>query len=245
MSSISRIYHPFSLKEQEVVNLDSKASHHIGRVLRAKVGDALTLFSGKGGEYLGTIAKIDKKTVGVRITEFVDREVESPLQLHLAQGITRGEKMDFIIQKAVELGVKTITPLITERSNQRFTEEREIKRLEHWRSIAISACEQSGRNRVPEIAKPIAYLDWLQSVPNAFGFVLSPHVTEQTIQPPPSLDTMVYLIIGPEGGLSPREIAAAQQFFPLNIGPRVLRAETAPITAISILQFKFGDLGSI
>ena len=177
--SISRIYQPISLEVSTTIRLDEKASHHLARVLRAEVGDTLTLFNGEGGEYQAVIKKIDKKGVDVDVLSFLDREVESPVTICLAQGIARGEKMDFIIQKAVELGVNTIVPLITERCNVRLDTAREEKRLQHWRSVVISACEQSGRNRLPEVLAPVSLQTWLPTFTADMRFILSPHHAEK------------------------------------------------------------------
>jgi 16S rRNA (uracil1498-N3)-methyltransferase len=240
--SITRIYQPISLAVHTTVGLDEKSSHHVARVLRARVGDTLTLFNGKGGEYTGVIKQIDKRQVTVEINDFSAREVESPLNLYLAQGIARGEKMDFIVQKAVELGVKKIIPLITERCNVRLDNEREEKRLQHWQAVAMSACEQSGRNRIPEILAPQTFAAWLPLVQAEQCYVLSPHRQEKLPSQLSATSTVV-LLIGPEGGLSDSEVALAMQhqFLPLNLGPRVLRTETATIAALSVLQFHVGD----
>lgn len=242
--SISRIYQATPFHLQERLRLEEKASHHLARVLRAQVGDALTLFNGQGGEYRAVISHIDKKGVEVEIREFVAREVASPLQLHLAQGIAKGEKMDFIIQKATELGVSAITPIITERCNVRLQGEREEKRMQHWISVAISACEQSGRNDVPTIFQPISFMEWLPTIQAELAFVLSPHVSTKLDQHTLTSGNRIVLTIGPEGGLSPKEMDAASEhgFKPLNLGPRVLRTETAALAALSVLQYQFGDL---
>lgn len=244
MSSI-RIYQATPLAVNTSIQLSEKASHHVGRVLRAKPGDQLTLFNGQGGEYAAVIKRITKKEVEVDIIAFMAREVESPIDIHLAQGIARGEKMDFIVQKAVELGVKKIIPLITERCNVRLDNEREEKRLQHWQSVAISACEQSGRNYLPEVTAPISFNDWLPHVNADCCFVLSPHETNTLTHTKMPVHTSIVLLIGPEGGLSDAEVNAAKQrhFLPLNLGPRVMRTETAPIAAIAILQYQYGDLG--
>lgn len=241
--SISRIYQATSLELHQSVRLDEKASHHLARVLRASVGDQVTLFNGRGGEFLATISHIDKKSIQVNVISFNPREVESPVQLTLAQGIARGEKMDFIIQKAVELGVATIIPLITERCNVRLDQEREEKRLQHWQAVAISACEQSGRNRIPDISPPRIYKEWLAGAKADLRFVLSPHVENKLSEYPLSEQASIILLIGPEGGLSDQEVTASVQhgFLPLNLGPRVLRTETATLAAITVLQTRFGD----
>lgn len=239
-----RIYQAILLAVHESVHLDEKASHHLGRVLRAEVGDHLTVFNGQGGEYAAEITSISKKSVIVKLTGFIARDVESPIKIHLAQGIARGEKMDFIIQKAVELGASSITPLITERSNVRFDKEREEKRMQHWQAVVVSACEQSGRNRVPEVLAPMTMHTWLPQVKADLSFVLSPHVDAKLPDKKLAEGASVVLLIGPEGGLTETEIAMASQhgFTPLNLGPRVLRTETATLAAVTALQVCYGDL---
>ncbi len=242
--SLSRIYQPVPLALHATLKLDEKASHHLTRVLRFRVGDHLTVFNGMGGEYTAVITRMDKKGVDVSLTAFVDREIESPIRIYLAQGIARGEKMDFIVQKATELGVHAIVPLMTERCNVRLENEREEKRLRHWQLIAGNSCEQCGRNRLPQIMSPVLFEKWLPTVKADQCFVLSPHVHNKlpaTLLPP---QASIVLLIGPEGGLSDPEIEAAmrQGFLPLNLGPRVLRTETAPLAAIAILQYCYGDM---
>lgn len=239
-----RIYQNTSLENQSTIRLDEKATHHLARVLRAAIGDQLTIFNGQGGEYEAVIAHIDKKAVTVELQRFIDKEVESPIHLHLAQGIARGEKMDFIVQKAVELGVSRIIPLVTERCNVRLSGEREEKRIEHWQSIIISACEQSGRNKLPDISAPQTLNEWLAAVKVDHAFVLSPHVDQKLADVSIANQSSVAVLIGPEGGLSDQEVMMANQkgFASLNLGPRVLRTETATIAALSVLQSCYGDL---
>jgi len=241
---MTRIYQPVPLAAHSTLQLDEKASHHLARVLRANVGEAVILFNGQGGEYHATISAINKKTVQVTIHQFVKREAESSLSIHLAQGISRGEKMDFVIQKAVELGVKKITPLITERCTVKLDNDRSEKRQQHWQAIAVSACEQCGRNQIPEIAPTQSLASWLATVKDQNNFVLSPHVTDRLPDHLPEKNAEVILLIGPEGGLSENEIQLSykQNFMPLSLGPRVLRTETAPLVALTILQHQFGDL---
>lgn len=242
--SISRIYQPVSLSLQNKFRLDDKASHHIARVLRAKIGDELAIFNGEGDEYSAVITNIDKKGVDVEVTKFVERNVESPINICLAQGIARGEKMDFIVQKAVELGVTSIFPLMTERCNVRLDNTREEKRLSHWQSVIISACEQSGRNRIPDISAPQSLQAWLPTVHADMKFVLSPHVQNKLNANKLAAKSSIVLLIGPEGGLSDQEVKMSEQhgFVPLNLGPRVMRTETAGIAAMAVLQNLFGDL---
>jgi 16S rRNA (uracil1498-N3)-methyltransferase len=237
---MTRIFQAIPLSLHVTIELDSQGSHHVARVLRAKMGDALTVFNGEGGEYQGTIVRIDKKAVAVQL-----RDSESPLQLILAQGISRGEKMDYTIQKAVELGVSKIIPLLTERCNVKLDDERRQKRFQHWQSIVVSACEQSGRNKIPEIVMPQIFSAWLPTVEAEHCFVLAP-TAEQTLKEySVQKNAQVVLLIGPEGGLSQIEIAqsARHGFSPLMLGPRILRTETAAVAALAALQCCFGDLG--
>jgi 16S rRNA (uracil1498-N3)-methyltransferase len=237
----SRIYQAAPLAIG-MLKLDEKASHHLARVLRASVGDEITVFNGEGGEYHAVIRAINKKNVEVELLSFTDRDAESPAAIYLAQGIARGEKMDFVIQKAVELGVTKIFPVITERCNVRLDQEREQKRMQHWQAVVISACEQSGRNRLPEVHAPLALNEWLSQITADKKFVLSPHVTEKLDKQ--QRHASVAVLIGPEGGLSSTEMSAAAQhgFEGLSLGPRVLRTETAALTALAVLQFAFGDM---
>jgi len=243
--SISRIFQPVELICGSEISLDRQASHHLAAVLRARPNDALTLFNGRGGEYKGVITLIDKKQVRVQINDHIAREVESPLELCLAQGISRGEKMDYTIQKAVELGVKKIIPLFTERCTVKLDEERCAKRLQHWQSIIISACEQSGRNQIPELLLPMTLENSLRAVKADWYFVLSPKALSSLKEKPVQEQQRVVLLIGPEGGLSEEEVNLACQrgFLPLSLGPRILRTETAAVAAITALQCSFGDMG--
>jgi 16S rRNA (uracil1498-N3)-methyltransferase len=224
-----------------MLQLEEKASHHLARVLRVDVGDEIILFNGTGGEYQAVIRSVSKKTVAVELLSFSAREAESSTAIYLGQGIARGEKMDFVIQKAVELGVTKIYPVITERCNVRLDHEREQKRMQHWQAVMISACEQSGRNHLPELHAPLPLYDWLAMINAEKKLVLSPHVAvklDRSQRP-----ATVAVLIGPEGGLSRAEMAAAaaHDFAGLNLGPRVLRTETAALTALAVLQFAYGD----
>src|SRR3990167_4961736 len=245
--SLIRLYQAMALSLDQTVCLDEKASHHLARVLRARVGDELVVFNGQGDEYLVVIVQLHKKNVEVKLAERRQPLVEPPVNVCLAQGIARGEKMDFIIQKAVELGVTQIIPLITERSNVRLNQERQAGRLQHWRAVLQSACEQSGRHRPPEMTSPERFDTWLQAVTGDLCFVLSPHVNNRLPAQVLPAGAKVVLLIGPEGGLSQHEMAQAvmKGFMPLNLGPRVLRTETASLAALSILQYCYGDMGQI
>lgn len=237
----TRIYQPVPLALGKL-QLEEKASHHLSRVLRAEIGDELIVFNGEGGEYQAVICAITKKNVAVDLLQFTDRTVESPVRLMLAQGIARGEKMDFVMQKAVELGVSEIYPLVTERCNVRLDKEREQKRMEHWRAVVISACEQSGRNKVPVVHEPMLLTDWAATVQADMKFILLPEAKQKL--PDAKSAKNIAILIGPEGGLSEQEInlAVKQQFLPLNLGPRVLRTETATLAALTVIQYQYGDL---
>jgi len=240
---MTRIYQNQNLAVNLSLQLDEQASHYLSRVLRAAVGDEVVLFNGQRGEYQAIIQQINKKHVQVAIQAFNPREAESPINITLAQGLARGEKMDFIVQKTVELGVNHIVPLLTERCNVKLEGTREEKRVQHWQSVAISACEQSGRNKIPTVQSPISLREWLPQAQADKRFVLSPHAAEKMPTEKLPAGTHIILLIGPEGGLSDAEVntAIAQGFSPLNLGPRVLRTETAPLAAIAMLQTRYGD----
>ncbi|MDE1232737.1 16S rRNA (uracil(1498)-N(3))-methyltransferase [Vibrio aestuarianus] len=241
---IPRIYHPTPISQLGTIALSDDAAGHIGRVLRMQVGQEVLLFDGSGAEFPATISEVTKKGVLVEVAERVESSCESPLNLHLGQVISRGDKMEFTIQKSVELGVNTITPLISERCGVKLDAKRFEKKLEQWQKIAISACEQCGRNTVPVI-RPIMQLEaWCTEQSDALKLNLHPRA-KYSINTLPEPVTKVRLLIGPEGGLSAQEIRMTEeyQFEETLLGPRVLRTETAALTAITALQVRFGDLG--
>lgn len=221
-------------------SLPEAAAHYIGRVLRLPAGAAVQLFDGSGEEFRGELVAVGKKEVSVELTEQLPGMAESPLRIHLGQGLSRGERMDWAIQKATELGVAEITPLVSERCEVRLKDERADKRLAHWRQVAISACEQCGRSVLPRINPPRVLADWLQ-VEADLKLALHPVAEPLTRHPAPQ--TLAFLI-GPEGGLSDAEIEQASRagFLPARLGPRVLRTETAPVVALSVAQQLWGDL---
>lgn len=240
-----RIYLPTALALDTEVALDARALGHAVRVLRLRGGDELILFNGSDAiEYHAQLIEVRKDSATCRILSHHSRNTESPLALELAQGISRGERMDYTIQKAVELGVQRIVPLATERSQVKLSGEREEKRLQHWQGIILHACEQSGRNRIPELA-PVQRLDhWLNSrAHTAHALFLDPE-GDVNIGALIGPVTSVSLLVGPEGGLSPaeRELAIARGFLRLRLGPRVLRTETAALVALAALQGIWGDL---
>ena len=239
----TRIYQDTALQSGELIQLDAHAANHIAKVLRLKPGTPLTVFNGQGGEYQATLHEIDKRRVSVEIGNHSTREVESPLSIHLAQAISRTDKMDFVIQKAVELGVTSITPLISVRCNVKLSTERWQKRLTHWNGIIISACEQSGRNTLPILNAPIKLTEYLPSLPDLRGVIATPE-GNQSLKEIEGPISGFKVLIGPEGGFCDDEIEQAKQFnfADLKMGPRILRTETAALAAITMLQTSFGDL---
>lgn len=220
-------------------SLPEAAAHYIGRVLRLPAGAAVQLFDGSGMEFRGELLEVGKRQVSVQLHEQLPGMAESSLRIHLGQGLSRGERMDWAIQKATELGVAEITPIVSERCEVRLKDERADKRLAHWRQIAISACEQCGRSVVPQINSPVTLADWLP-VDAALKLVLHPVAEPLTSHQPPA--TLAFLI-GPEGGMSDAEVEQATRagFLPARLGPRVLRTETAPVVALSVAQQLWGD----
>ncbi len=236
---ISRFYIdvPLSLGSHE---LPEAAAHYIGRVLRLGAGSVVQLFDGSGHEYRGELVEVSKKRVMVHMHECLPGLPESSLRIHLGQGLSRGERMDWAIQKATELGVSELTPILSERCEVRLNEDRADKRLAHWRQIAISACEQCGRSVVPIIHPPMPLEQWL-SLEADLKLVLHPVAQALATHPRP---TTLAFLIGPEGGLSDGELDQAQRagFQAARLGPRVLRTETAPVVALSVAQHLWGDL---
>ena len=220
--------------------LPEAQAHYIGRVLRHAVGDAVQLFDGSGQEFLGELIEVGKKAVRVELRESFAGLTESPLRIHLGQGLSRGERMDWAIQKATELGATDITPIVSERCEVRLKDERTDKRMAHWRQIAISACEQCGRSVVPLIHSPISLADWLAQVEAELKLVLLPVAQPWASHTQPR---SLAMLIGPEGGLTDAEVEQAQGagFHAARLGPRVLRTETAPVVALSVAQQLWGD----
>lgn len=240
---IPRIHIPSQLETGQTISLDKAAANHISRVLRMKQGDTLTLFNGGGGEYSASIINIEKHDVTVQIEQFTDKECESPIRISLAQGVSRGERMDYTIQKAVELGVYEIIPVFTQRGVVQLKGDRLLKKERHWQAVAISACEQCGRNTIPFVHTPITLKDWLaKDRLHPAALMLDPLATQNIRQACPG-DTPISLLAGPEGGLSDDEMELASDagFTGIQLGPRVLRTETAALAAIAALQTLYGD----
>ena len=238
----SRIYVKASLESGNTLELSKSQSHYVTNVLRLKPGDQLSVFNGDGGEYASTIKTLDKRHAIIQLDQFIKTDIESPLRIHLGQGIARGERMDWILQKSVELGVADMTPLSTQRSNVKIPNDRRESRLQHWQAVVSSACEQTGRNTVPAVHDIKTTLAWLQHTDAELKLVLH-HRAEQAISTLQAKPASVALFIGPEGGLTKEEIAIAKQcgFQSIQMGLRVLRTETASLTAIAALQTLFGD----
>lgn len=226
----------------QTIALPAAAAHHALRVVRLAVGDALTLFSGAGGEYAATIARTERSAAWVRIEAFDPAERESPFPVTIAQSVAANDAMDYAIRKATELGVAAIQPLVTERSAPLPSAERSNKRLAHWRGVVAAACEQCGRNRIPEVAAPLSWSDWLERWKGT-GILLAPG-EQQSLATLSRPALPVALVIGPEGGFSEREIDAARAtaFHAVSLGPRVLRTETAAVAALASMQMLWGDL---
>jgi 16S rRNA (uracil1498-N3)-methyltransferase len=243
---LTRIYFPGEIPAHGACALPAAPSHHVSRVLRLGAGDRVTLFDGGGAEYAAVIARVTRSEVLLHVGERRSVSRESPLQVFLAQGISSAERMDYTVQKAVELGVAGIQPIAADRSVVRLDGARAGKRLAHWRAVAIAACEQCGRNRVPDIAPVTRLRSWLGQdacgAPTQVRLSLAPDAgmpLRELARPAGS----VTLLVGPEGGLTPAEQHAAQRagFVPVRLGPRVLRTETAAVAALAGMQALWGD----
>lgn len=241
---MTRIYFPDEVAAHGACEIRDEQAHYLARVLRVQPGDAVTLFDGRGGEYAAAVTAVDRHAVRLRIAERTAVDRESPLGVCVAQGLSSGERMDYTVQKAVELGAVRIQPVATERSVVHLDAQRAAKRVAHWQSIAVAACAQCGRNRVPEIAPVMGYAAWLAGLGGGsdLRLMLSPRAG-QRLHDLPRPAGGVWLLCGPEGGLSPAEQRDAQQagFGAVRLGPRVLRTETAALAALAAMQALWGD----
>ena len=237
---ISRLFTAQPLVAQSCVELTDATAHYLGKVLRVEPGHQLVLFNGDGLEYPAVVENVGKQQVQVRVGEARAPATESALHTVLGLGISRGERMDYAIQKSTELGVSVIVPLFTEHCEVKLSGERVDKRQAHWQQIAISACEQSGRVRVPGIETPQTLAAWLGRAEGGLRLLLDHEESGRLAGPRPIGG--VSMLIGPEGGLSPAELAAAKAagFVGIRLGKRVLRTETAPVAALSVLQYLWG-----
>ena len=242
-----RIHCEFPLRPGPGLALPAGAARHV-QVLRLQPGDALTLFDGQGGEYQARVERMGRSEVVVDVQQHSAIERESPLPVHLALGMPANERMDWLVEKATELGMASLQPLVTERTVLRLNGERALKKQAHWQAIAIAACEQCGRNRVPTVHEPLALPDWLKARTITPGWLLS--LVKGSVAPllrlaqqRASLAGGLTLLSGPEGGLSANEerLALAAGFAPVSLGPRVLRAETAPLAVLGLLGLQIQD----
>lgn len=224
--------------------IEGDAANHIARVLRLERGDPLTVFDGRGGEYAARIEEFRKGAVIVAVADRSTAVRESPLPLTLAQGVSRGERMDWVVQKATELGVTRIVPVLTERTVVKLDAKQAERKLVHWQGIAAAACEQSGRDRLPAVAAPLSLAEFLRAADSHATRVLLSPAGRLRIADLPRPDGEVVVLIGPEGGLAEAEqqAAVAAGFAAVRLGPRVLRTETAAVAALTLLQHHFGDL---
>lgn len=245
---IPRFHVPFPLAPGAQVDLPETAGHHAVRVLRMKTGDPLVLFDGQGGEWRAELKVGTGGTARAVLRDFDDRNPDSPLSITLVQGLPGGDKMDWIVEKCTELGVTAIQPLAAKRSIIKLSPDRMARRIAHWNAIAASACEQCGRNRVPEVAPVLdlpQYLGWAKQgiqAQNALGLLLAPAAGSPLQKLPPPVGPVV-VMIGPEGGWEGSELQAAQiaGFQIVQLGPRVLRTETAGMAALAAIQALWGD----
>jgi len=224
--------------------LAPEAAQHVGKALRLKAGDAIAVFDGRGGEYDATIQRIEKDRVEVKVGGWRDVDLESRVRVGLVHGLPEADKMDWVIQKAVELGVAWIQPLVCERSVVRLSGERAARREAHWRRVAVAACEQSGRNRIPEVRPTLGFQSWIAATAATPRWMLEPSGVPIAAKPAPT--EAFELLVGPEGGLSDREreLALSQGCEPVSLGPRTLRTETAPIAALAAIHALWGDFSA-
>lgn len=240
---VTRVYIDAVLASDTVVELPREPASHLAKVLRARNGDPLVLFNGDGREYPGAVEQVRGARVTAVVGAAAEVDRESPLAITLVQCVPRGDRMDFIIQKATELGVARIVPVLSQRSVVRLDEGQKLSKAAHWRAVAVSACEQCGRNRLPVVQIPAPLIDYLANSPAAaHRFVLDPEPASAAA--PGGLDAAVELAIGPEGGFGDGELDAFRLagFRPVRLGPRILRTETAAIAALTWLQTRFGDM---
>ena len=241
---IPRIYQAIPLNKGDEIRLDAQATTHVVRVLRLKQSDSIIVFNGQGGEYLARIENVEKRAVSVRLLEWRKVDLESPLRISLVQGVSRGERMDYTLQKSVELGVTDIYPVMTDFTSVKLDAERQQKKHIHWQGVVTSACEQSGRDTVPGVHTVSDLVTCVNKLVNIDTLVL-------TLNPKATLSfhqvqcaqKQVALVVGPEGGFSHDELSwlSGKGIASVALGPRVLRTETAALAAIAVMQLMWGD----
>ncbi len=243
--SLTRLFVADKLVQGSELHLGEERAHYLGRVLRLRSGDTVHPFNGDDGEWSATIGHIGKSRVTLMVQDHVPNTAESRLKIHLAQGISRGERMDFVVQKATELGVKRISPMLTAHGVVKLDSKRAEKRRIHWQRVAESACEQSGRIRPPLIDAPLRLNDWFGSTRDRgdTDLILRPG-TETSLADIATPQIKLCLLVGPEGGFSEQEVddAGIAGFAPVSLGPRILRTETAAVAALAIAQSLWGDI---
>ncbi|GAA0855780.1 16S rRNA (uracil(1498)-N(3))-methyltransferase [Aliiglaciecola litoralis] len=240
---IPRIYHPDLLIVDQTVDLTADAANHLASVLRLSDGHPIVLFNGDGNEYTAELTEVKKRSVTAMVDAKLELSVESPLPIHLGQGVSRGDRMDFAIQKAVELGVTEITPLLTDRCGVKLSKERWEKKHHQWFKLIVAACEQCGRNRLPKLNPCLPINEWVAQSTKQMRLTLHPQAAK-SIKHLSLPMSGVRLLIGPEGGFTDAEVYATEEagFQTVQMGPRVLRTETAAMAAIAVLQAIHGDL---
>lgn len=243
--ALTRLFINNELRSGSEIQLDAVQARYLGRVLRLSAGDALTVFNGTNGEFAASVSSVGKSSGTILVESHIETATESPLRVHLVQGISRGERMDYVVQKATELGVKRITPVLSKYGVVKLDAKRAAKRRDHWQSVAESACEQSGRIRPPLIDEPQPLNTWFgeKTGDSDLDLILQPRAaTALTSITAPQ--TKVCMLIGPEGGFSSGECddAAAVGFKAVSLGPRILRTETAAAAALTVAQSLWGDL---
>jgi 16S rRNA (uracil1498-N3)-methyltransferase len=246
---LTRLYQPQTLICGQVIDLSMEAAQHLIRVLRGTIGDPLIVFNGQGGEFQAKIVALTKKKVQVKIEQYREVSRESPIAIELVQSLIRSEKMDYVIQKTVELGVTQIFPVLSTRSVLRLAAERQEKRQQHWQAIAVAACEQSGRTQVPNVTRVNTFERFIHLRTKHPGFILLPGASCSLAEQIKTLKKPIHslrVLVGPEGGWSEEEQKVAQQigYQPIHLGPRILRTETAGIVIIALLQGLLGDMAA-
>lgn len=241
---IPRIFIDTDLNENTQINLPDSTFQHVCKVLRLKSGHPVRVFNGKGGQYHATLCDVEKRSANLSISHFEPLHNESPIQVTIGQTLSRGERMDYAIQKSVEAGVYAIQPLFSERCEVKLQADRLEKRLTHWQQVAISAAEQCGRGFVPQVHFPIELEEWLDKCKEMLTLTLHHHSAKPINQFQCPENKQVSLLIGPEGGLTENEVQLSESkgFKAISLGPRVLRTETAPVVALSVINTLWGDI---
>ncbi|WP_137170589.1 16S rRNA (uracil(1498)-N(3))-methyltransferase [Marinomonas sp. FW-1] len=246
---IPRIFIDTELNENSTLALPDSAFQHLCKVLRLKSGHPLRVFNGqefngKSRQYNATLSDVEKRSASIQIADFEELENESPIQVTVGQTLSRGERMDYAIQKSVEAGVFAIQPLFSERCEVKLQDSRAEKRLQHWQQVAISAAEQCGRGIVPTVYPPIELTEWITNCNEMLKLTLHHHSAKPIRQFEKPSNNRIALLIGPEGGLSEKEVQLSEKsgFNAISLGPRVLRTETAPIVALSVINALWGDI---